>query len=369
MKKILFLLLILLISLIYVSPVGASAVIPIKSEGIMKYDIGDKYTGTYGLKPWGHAVYFPNSDPIIIDGIQIQGVKFGELPGFVTIEIWDDNLNTLSQDLVPYDKIPLKTTSIPDECNLELEWVTIPISPHRVTGNFYLVVFTDSYNFDLTKHGIYLGYVIPSISGSSHTVLSLPNNRFDEIRIGSGFLTSSIDWMIRVLYSPAPVTNYTTVSTTIPTTNAERKQSYEKWQTAFNSLEQGKCSMALDYANQAINLYDSWAPPWNVKGGALKCLGRYQEAIDAYDKAISLDPTWDTPKKNKENALFHLQSEGEVNSTKTTMPVTTTVAPADQITSQSTVTPSIPTVTKSPLQISGPILVICLGLYLFKNRI
>ena len=42
---------------------------------------------------------------------------------------------------------------------------------------------------------------------------------------------------------------------------------------------------------------------WNNKGNALSTQGKYDEAIQAYDEAIRLDPNYATPWNNKGDAL------------------------------------------------------------------
>jgi tetratricopeptide (TPR) repeat protein len=85
----------------------------------------------------------------------------------------------------------------------------------------------------------------------------------------------------------------------IPPVLAETDESHQLWQTAYNYREENKCSEALDYSNRAIAADPSWAPPFNVKGASLSCLGKYDESIAAYDKAISLSPDWEKPWSNK----------------------------------------------------------------------
>jgi len=50
---------------------------------------------------------------------------------------------------------------------------------------------------------------------------------------------------------------------------------------------------------QAINLRFDW---FN-KGASLNSLGRYQEALDAYDKALAIDPNLELAKNNKQIVL------------------------------------------------------------------
>lgn len=56
-----------------------------------------------------------------------------------------------------------------------------------------------------------------------------------------------------------------------------------------------------------------YATAWYNKGNALKNLGKYDEAVKAYDEAIKLDPKFAWPWNNKGNALrmLHRNSDAE----------------------------------------------------------
>ena len=45
---------------------------------------------------------------------------------------------------------------------------------------------------------------------------------------------------------------------------------------------------------------------WNLKGIALSNEGKYREAIEAFDKAIELAPTWNKPMCNRDIALQNM---------------------------------------------------------------
>ena len=47
---------------------------------------------------------------------------------------------------------------------------------------------------------------------------------------------------------------------------------------------------ALSYFEQALILEPNNADIWNKKGVALRSLGRYDEALECFNKSLSLDP-------------------------------------------------------------------------------
>ena len=201
--------------IVCIHPVSASGVAPIRDNGILKYTPLTSSTGSYTVN---HAVFFSNTDPIAINGVRVYGFHYGDLQANVTIEIWDENLTTLYQDIIPYEKIPFQTAANRSDFSKSKSWVTIPIPEHIVSGNFYIVLFTHSYAFEDNKHGFSIGFTRPSDSGTSHMVKSNPNRIVDSpLIIGSNtYLTKNIDWMIQVLYSQ-PVTPTIVKETVKPT--------------------------------------------------------------------------------------------------------------------------------------------------------
>ena len=55
-------------------------------------------------------------------------------------------------------------------------------------------------------------------------------------------------------------------------------------------LEDGRYNDALYSFEQAILLTQNDPDLWNLKGIALRSLGRYDEASDCYNKSLELDP-------------------------------------------------------------------------------
>jgi len=80
-------------------------------------------------------------------------------------------------------------------------------------------------------------------------------------------------------------------------------------QLAELALEGGDAQMALLRYEQAIAQDDRSADAWTGKGVALQQLERYREALDAYDRALSLKPDHPTAQKWRETCLRHLDRE------------------------------------------------------------
>ena len=57
-----------------------------------------------------------------------------------------------------------------------------------------------------------------------------------------------------------------------------------------SQLEKGNYDDALSSFEQAILLDQKNPDLWNLKGTALRSLGRYNEAIDCFNKSLEIDP-------------------------------------------------------------------------------
>ena len=55
-------------------------------------------------------------------------------------------------------------------------------------------------------------------------------------------------------------------------------------------LEDGEYSNALNSFQKAISFNEGDPDLWNLKGIALRSLGRYNEAIECFNKSLEIDP-------------------------------------------------------------------------------
>lgn len=55
-------------------------------------------------------------------------------------------------------------------------------------------------------------------------------------------------------------------------------------------LESGNFEDALGYFEQALLLNQNDPELWNFKAIALRSLGRYEEALECFNKSLTLDP-------------------------------------------------------------------------------
>lgn len=55
-------------------------------------------------------------------------------------------------------------------------------------------------------------------------------------------------------------------------------------------LKEGNFEGALGFFDQALLLNQSDPDLWNYKGTALRSMGRYDEAIECFNKSLELDP-------------------------------------------------------------------------------
>tara|TARA_B100001750_G_scaffold64695_1_gene51384 strand:- start:318 stop:545 length:228 start_codon:yes stop_codon:yes gene_type:complete len=60
--------------------------------------------------------------------------------------------------------------------------------------------------------------------------------------------------------------------------------------TGKKQLEDGKYSDALDSFQKALSLNQNNPDLWNLKGITLRSLGRYNEAIECFNKSLEIDP-------------------------------------------------------------------------------
>lgn len=62
----------------------------------------------------------------------------------------------------------------------------------------------------------------------------------------------------------------------------------------------GKYQEAIESYDKALEINPNDFDAWNNKGHALKDSGRYQEAITSYDKALKINPDFEPALKAKE---------------------------------------------------------------------
>jgi Flp pilus assembly protein TadD len=60
--------------------------------------------------------------------------------------------------------------------------------------------------------------------------------------------------------------------------------------TGKKQLEDGQYEDALNSFECAISLNQNDPDLWNLKGIALRSLGRYNEAVDCFNKSLEIDP-------------------------------------------------------------------------------
>jgi tetratricopeptide (TPR) repeat protein len=90
---------------------------------------------------------------------------------------------------------------------------------------------------------------------------------------------------------------------------------------------QGNDTAAIEAFDKAITLDPTFAFPWNNKGLVLARQGNDTAAIEAFDKAIALDPTFDIAKENRARALALLQrSPNSTNTSQGSQAASTTQA-------------------------------------------
>lgn len=74
---------------------------------------------------------------------------------------------------------------------------------------------------------------------------------------------------------------------------------------------QGKYEEAIQAFDKAIEIEPQFAAAWNNKGVTLNRLGRYEEALQVYDKALEFDPQFTKARNNKCLTLEKLGRKAE----------------------------------------------------------
>ena len=98
---------------------------------------------------------------------------------------------------------------------------------------------------------------------------------------------------ITPVITSGPLQPTTVPSPTSTVANSNTPNSAVVLNTNGNGLfESGKYQEALDAYNKALSIDPNYAYAWNGKGNALWGLGRYQESLEACNKALSLDPNY-----------------------------------------------------------------------------
>jgi tetratricopeptide (TPR) repeat protein len=89
-----------------------------------------------------------------------------------------------------------------------------------------------------------------------------------------------------------------------PELNTSKVQLPGDWNNKGVALKNlGKYDEAIEAFDRAIRLDPNDAPTWSYKGNAFNSQGKYDEAIKAYDEAIRLDPNYTDAWYNKGSAL------------------------------------------------------------------
>jgi tetratricopeptide (TPR) repeat protein len=106
----------------------------------------------------------------------------------------------------------------------------------------------------------------------------------------------------------------TTPITKVPIRTTLSESSYSKkefpeaftWTDKGNNLyDQGKIQEALDAYNKAIEIDPTFALAWFSKGTLLGKQGKYDEAVACFDKAVLYDPTHFESWNNKGIVLYY----------------------------------------------------------------
>jgi tetratricopeptide (TPR) repeat protein len=105
---------------------------------------------------------------------------------------------------------------------------------------------------------------------------------------------------------PPPGADFTSF---IESIEPEDEEVHVLLQLAELALEGGDAQMALLRYEQAIQKEEKSADAWAGKGVALQQMERYREALEAYDRALSLQPEHALAQQWRATCLRHLERE------------------------------------------------------------
>ncbi len=129
-----------------------------------------------------------------------------------------------------------------------------------------------------------------------------PDDRYDEFAGDISKMIGSLN------FEPTQINNnYLPKSEVLDQTSMNDPLSEANWYNKGIALYgQGKYDEAIQAFDEAIEINPQNADTWNNKGTALANLGKYDEAIQAFNEAIALDPKYAYAWYSKGNALVNL---------------------------------------------------------------
>jgi hypothetical protein len=202
MKNIKYIICALLLITIVFTNIASALVVELKYDD-GNLDGGNSF-GLWGLDsfsygfdggPRGQAVMFsPGQTNFTINTVRVLGKKYG-LDSKMRIEIWDDNKKVVYKKIYNHSDHFKYTDS--------WIWGDINIPNVKVSGDFYVVLFTGSMNpSNVPTTGIYIGYDNSTITGRSYEV-----DNYSTIAWISEIPQSTTNWMIRVIGDEIPPSN------------------------------------------------------------------------------------------------------------------------------------------------------------------
>jgi tetratricopeptide (TPR) repeat protein len=103
---------------------------------------------------------------------------------------------------------------------------------------------------------------------------------------------------------------YSGSATVIPSAIAqmsEEENVSSLYSKAFEAIEQGRYEEAIEYLDRALTIEPNHVLALTSMGGALVGLGKYQEAIEYLDRALTIEPNNINALYNKGLALHNLE--------------------------------------------------------------
>lgn len=200
--------------------------------------------------------------------------------------IWDKLPNALTQIEERLSNAGLDCKIIKNDKKLTIYLITLP-KPIKITEAYYIaIIYRPERLAPIKQEGI-TRYITLELTGGDGNDAVLCEWTADDCHINHGKkLQPTAESFVHAIFDLIAKDfseNQETVASIDTEIDPANPETWHNKGNALNSL--GKFEEALSCFDKALEINPNYAEAWNNKGLALGKLGRYQEALECYDKA------------------------------------------------------------------------------------